>query len=32
MKAQQCASREKAQKLIRKYDKRIRKLSVLNDH
>ncbi len=32
MKAQECASRKKAQKLIKKYDKRIRKLSPLNDH
>ena len=32
MKAQECTSRKKAQKLIAKHTKRIRKLSALRDH
>ncbi len=32
MKVQDCTTREKAQKLIKKADKAYKKLSVLNDH
>ena len=32
MKAQECTSRVKAKKLIKKYDKKIRRISILNDY
>ena len=32
MKAQECTSRVKAKKLIKKHDKKFRRMSLLNDH
>ena len=32
MKAQECTSRDKAKKLIKKYNKKIRRISILNDY
>ena len=32
MKAQECTSRDKAKKLIKKFDKKIRRISILNDY
>ncbi len=32
MKAQECTSRDKAKKLIKKYTKHYKRMSVLNDH
>ena len=32
MKAQECTSRDKAKKLIKKYDKKLKRISILNDY
>ena len=32
MKAQECTSQKKAKKLIKKYDKKYKRISLLNDH
>ncbi len=32
MKAQECTSQKKAKKLIKKYNKHFKSLSILNDH
>ena len=32
MKAQECTSRDKAKKLIKKADKKFKRISLLNDH
>ncbi len=32
MKAQECTSHKKAKKLIKKYDKKYKRISLLNDH
>ena len=32
MKAQECTSRDKAKKLIKKYDKKFKRISLLNEY
>ena len=32
LKVQECTTRKQARKLIKKYDKKYKKLSILNDH